>query len=316
MQKETILVTGAGGQIGTVLSGELRKVYGDDYVIGSDIKKGQHNEGRFVMLDILNPHRISEVIDDYNITQIYHLAAILSASGEWRPLKTWDVNLNSLLVLFEIAREKKIKKIFFPSSIAVYGKTTPHKNTPQYTSLEPTTIYGISKLTGELWAQYFFNRYGLDIRSVRYPGIISYQSNPGGGTTDYAVEIFHKALQDGEYECFLKEDTYLPMLYMPDAMKGTLQLMEAPADNLTVRTSYNLSAMSFSPKELAAEIQKIIPNFNISYKPDFRQAIADSWSESIDDHKAREDWGWKPEYDLQSMTKDMIHQLKKRTNNV
>lgn len=311
MQKENILLTGAGGQIGTALSNTLRKIYGEDHVIGSDIQRNPKNEGRFVMLDILNTQRIAEVIDDFKITQIYHLAAILSANGEWMPRKTWNINLNAYLDLLEMAKEKKIKKIFFPSTIAVFGNTTPRKATPQHTALEPSTVYGMSKIAGELWSQYYFDKYGLDIRSVRYPGIISYETLPGGGTTDYAVEIFYKALQEGKYECFLKEDTYLPMLYMPDAIKGTLQLMEAPADQLSIRTSYNLSAMSFSPKELAAEIKKNIPNFEISYQPDFRQAIADTWSQSIDDSQARKDWNWKPEFDLASMTKDMLTKLKK-----
>ncbi len=311
MLQEKILVTGAGGQIGTVLCDELRKIYGEENVIGSDIKAQVNSSGPFVILDILNTQRMCEIIDDHGINQIYHLAAILSASGEWMPLKTWNVNLNSLLDIFEIAREKNIKKIFYPSTIAVFGKSTPQKDTPQYTSLEPTTAYGMSKLSGELWSQYYFNRYGMDIRSVRYPGIISYQSLPGGGTTDYAVEIFHEALKNGQYTCFLKEDTYLPMVYMPDAIQGTLQLMEAPSDKLSVRTSYNLSSMSFSPSELANEIKKNIPNFTIKYEPDFRQQIAESWSQSILDDVARKDWNWSPKYDLESMTKDMIFQLKK-----
>lgn len=311
MLSEKILVTGAGGQIGTVLCNALREIYGEDNVIGSDIKSPKIDRGKFVILDILNTQRFCEIIDDHKITQIYHLAAILSASGEWMPLKTWNVNLNSLLDIFEIAREKQIRKIFFPSTIAVFGKTTPKKRTPQFTSLEPTTVYGMSKLTGELWAQYYFQKYNLDIRSVRFPGIVSHQSMPGGGTTDYAVEIFHKAIQDKSYECFLKKDTYLPMVYMEDAIQGTLKLMETPADQLSVRTSYNLAAMSFSPEELAAEIKKHMPEFTIRYKPDFRQAIAESWSQSIDDQVARNDWGWNPKFDLQKMTKDMLFHLNK-----
>lgn len=311
MQKENILLTGAGGQIGTALSAALRKVYGEDHVIGSDIKRNPDNEGRFIMLDILNTQRIAEVIDDFKITQIYHLAAILSASGEWMPRKTWNINLNAYLDILELARVKKIKKLFFPSTIAVFGTTTPRQATPQHTTLEPSTVYGISKIAGELWNQYYYNKYGVDVRSVRYPGIISYETVPGGGTTDYAVEIFHKAIQTGTYECFLKEDTYLPMLYMPDAIKGTLQLMEAPAEQLSIRTAYNLAAMSFSPQELAAEIKKHIPDFKITYTPDFRQEIADSWTQSIDDSFARKDWNWKPEHHLASMTEDMIYHLKK-----
>lgn len=312
MKKETILLTGGGGQIGTALSAALRDIYGEDQVIASDIKRPKGVEGRFIMLDILNTQRIAEVIEDHGITQIYHLAAILSATGEWMPMKTWNVNFNALLQLFELSKEKDIKKFFFPSTIAVFGDSTPHKNTPQHTSLEPSTIYGISKLTGELWSQYFFKKYSLDIRSVRYPGIISHETMPGGGTTDYAVEIFYKALQEGKYKCFLKEDTYLPMIYMPDAIKGTLQLMEAASDDLSIRTAYNLSGISFSPRELAAEIKKILPDFSISYQPDFRQAIADSWPSSIDDAVARRDWNWNPKYDLEAITKDMIEKLNEK----
>ena len=316
MKPEKILVTGAGGQIGTVLSKALREVYGENNVIGSDIKSHKDQPGPFVILDILNPQRLREIIDDFEITQIYHLAAILSAHGEWKPLKTWNVNFNALLNIFEIAKDKGIHKIFFPSTVAVFGPTTPQDNTPQHTSLEPTTVYGMSKIAGELWSQYYNKKYGLDIRSVRFPGIVSYQSMPGGGTTDYAVEIFHEAIKRGSYECFLEKDTFLPMLYMRDAISGTLKLMEAPADSLTIRTSYNLSSMSFSPEELANEIKKHLPEFTISYKPDFRQQIADSWSHSIDDSKARADWGWNPEYNLEKMTKDMIFQLNKKFSNV
>lgn len=307
-----ILLTGGRGQIGTALSAALRDIYGEDQVIVSDIEHPEEAQGRFIMLDILNTQRIAEVIEDHGITQIYHLAAILSATGEWMPTKTWNVNFNALLQLFELSREKDIKKFFFPSTIAVFGDTAPTEQTPQHTSLEPSTIYGISKLTGELWSQYYHRRYGLDIRSVRYPGIISYESMPGGGTTDYAVEIFHKALEKGHYDCFLKADTYLPMLYMPDAIKGTLQLMETRSDHLSIRTAYNLSGISFSPKELAAAIKKELPNFSISYQPDFRQKIAASWPASIDDSFARKDWNWQPTYDLAAITKDMIHHLRKK----
>ncbi|MEM9849461.1 MAG: NAD-dependent epimerase/dehydratase family protein [Bacteroidota bacterium] len=309
MKKETILLTGGGGQIGTALSAALRKIYGEDQVIASDIKTPDEVEGRFIMLDILNTQRMAEVIADYGITQIYHLAAILSATGEWMPMKTWNVNFNALLQLFELAKEKGIRKFFFPSTIAVFGASTPRKRTPQHTSLEPSTIYGISKLTGELWSQYYFKKYGLDIRSVRYPGIISHETMPGGGTTDYAVEIFYKALEYQYYECFLRADTYLPMIYMPDAIKGTLQLMEAPSNDLSIRTAYNLSGISFSPAELAAAIQQVIPDFTIAYQPDFRQAIADSWPSDIDDSMARKDWNWNPTYDLEAITKDMIRNL-------
>lgn len=314
MSIERILLTGASGQIGTVLSSALRKIYGDDNVISTDIKRPDPQEGRFEVLDILNKQRLIELVTDQGITQIYHLAAILSANGEWNPKKTWNVNFNATIKLFDVAKEMGIKKIFYPSTIAVYGDSTPKKKTPQNTSLEPTTVYGISKLTGELWAKYYWDKYQLDIRSIRYPGIISYESLPGGGTTDYAVEIFHKAIEEGHYTCFLKEDTNLPMLYMKDAIRGTLELMESDADKIKVRTSYNLSGMSFSPEQLYKEIKKHLPGFTIDYKPDFRQAIADSWSESIDDSSAQKDWGWSPEYNLESMTTSMLENLKRIKN--
>ncbi|MEL7377798.1 MAG: NAD-dependent epimerase/dehydratase family protein [Bacteroidota bacterium] len=329
MTKERILVTGGGGQIGTALSAALREQHGEDNVIVSDIKqpsssqrlrpaevqssRPQHEKrGRFVMLDILNTQRMAEIIDDYKITQIYHLAAILSATGEWMPEKTWNVNLNAVLELFNLCREKGIKKFFFPSTIAVFGHTTPKDNTPQHTSLEPSTVYGMSKLAGELWAQYYWNRYQFDIRSIRFPGIISHETLPGGGTTDYAVDIFYEAIKNGRYTCFLKEDTYLPMIYMPDAIRSCLDIMNAPAEDIKVRTSYNLGSLSFSPAELTREIQTLQPDFSIDYEPDYRQAIADSWPSSIDDSAARADWGWQPEYNLQAMTRDMMVNLERK----
>lgn len=311
-----ILVTGANGQIGTVLTDALRRKYGENQVLATDIKKPEAHAGPFEMLDILNVQRITEIIHDYKINTIYHLAAILSASGEWNPPKTWNVNFNAFLSILELAGNEGIQKIFFPSTIAVFGNSTPRQMTPQHTSMIPTTVYGISKATGELWCNYYYQRYGLDVRSVRYPGIISYQSMPGGGTTDYAVDIFHQAIQTGRYTCFLEEDTRLPMMYMDDAIRGTLELMDAPSDKIRIRTSYNLAAMSFTPGELAAEIKKHIPSFEITYEPDERQAIASSWSESIDDSHARTDWGWKPEFDLASMTTEMLEQLKKKYNHV
>lgn len=314
--EERILVTGANGQIGTVLTEALRKAYGQEHVLATDISKPEHATGLFEMLDILNVQRITELIHDYRITTIYHLAAILSASGEWNPVKTWNVNFNGSLSIFELARNEGIQKIFFPSTIAVFGNSTPRNNTPQHTSIEPSTVYGISKSAGELWANYYFNRYGLDIRSVRYPGIISYQSMPGGGTTDYAVDIFHQAIQNGHYTCFLEPDTRLPMMYMEDAIRATLELMAAPAEKIRIRTSYNLAAMSFTPAELAAEIKKHIPAFTIDYKPDHRQAIAASWTESIDDTEARQDWGWDHRYDISSMTGDMLTHLKEKYQHV
>lgn len=315
-RKEMILVTGANGQIGTVLTEALRRHYGEDQVLATDIKKLDHQTGRFEMLDILNVQRITEIVADYNVTAIYHLAAILSASGEWNPQKTWNVNMNGLLSILEIGRSQGVQKIFFPSTIAVFGLTTPRVMTPQHTAMEPSTVYDMSKTAGELWCHYYHHRYGVDVRSVRYPGIISYQSMPGGGTTDYAVDIFHHAIQQGTYSCFLEADTRLPMMYMDDAIRATLELMEAPADQIKVRSSYNLAAMSFTPAELAEAIKKHIPGFTISYAPDARQAIAASWTESIDDQAARNDWGWKHQYDLDSMTTEMLTQLKKKYQHV
>lgn len=304
-----ILVTGANGQIGQVLTQALRQRYGNDSVLATDITKIDKKEP-FEFLDILNKQRLYEIVEDHRITQIYHLAAILSASGEWNPLKTWNINLNGLLTMLDLAREKELEKVFFPSTIAVFGSTTPRFHTPQDVPLLPSTVYGISKSTGELWCQYYFNRYGVDVRSIRYPGIVGWQSLPGGGTTDYAVEIYHEALKKGHYECFLNHDTRLPMMYMNDAIMATIQLMEAQASRLTVRYGYNLSAMSFGPEDIAKEIKKHIPEFKITYKPDFRENIARSWTESIDDSKAREDWDWKPDFDLGRMTEDMLHHLR------
>lgn len=315
-KKEKILVTGANGQIGTVLTAALRDAYGEDQVIATDIKKPEDHTGPFEMLDILNVQRILELVADYNITTIYHLAAILSASGEWNPQKTWNVNFNGSLSILELARAQGLQKVFFPSTIAVFGTTTPRDMTPQHTSMIPSTVYGISKATGELWCNYYHTRYGLDVRSLRYPGIISYQSMPGGGTTDYAVDIFHQALQHKKYTCFLEADTRLPMMYMDDAIRATLQLMAADPDKIKIRTSYNLAAMSFTPAELASEIKKHIPEFEITYEPDHRQEIAASWTESIDDSDARNDWGWDHQYDIASMTTEMLTQLQKKYNHV
>ena len=305
-----ILVTGANGQIGRVLTEELRIKYGTNAVLATDITKLSVTVEPFEFLDILNVQRLREIIIDHGINQIYHLAAILSANGEWNPLKTWNINLNGLLSVLDLAREFNMQKVFFPSTIAVFGTTTPRINTAQDVPLLPSTVYGISKATGELWCNYYFKRYGLDVRSLRYPGIIGWQSLPAGGTTDYAVEIFHAALKDKQYTCFLKEDTRLPMMYMDDAIKATIDLMEVPSEHISIRYSYNLAAMSFTPAEIAAEIQNHIPEFSTSYDPDFRQDIAASWSETIDDSVARKDWNWAPNYDLASMTKDMLDHLK------
>ncbi|HRF20305.1 MAG TPA: NAD-dependent epimerase/dehydratase family protein, partial [Chitinophagaceae bacterium] len=260
-------------------------------------------------MDVMNKEMLHVQVIRQGITQIYLLAAILSATGEKNPNLAWNLNMQGLLNVLDIAREEKLAKVYWPSSIAVFGPTSPRQNCPQQTIIEPTTVYGISKYAGEFWCNYFFQRFGVDVRSLRYPGLISYKSAPGGGTTDYAVEIFHEALEEKKYECFLSEDTYLPMMYMPDAIRATIELMEAPASKIAVRTSYNVSGMSFSPKEIAAEIKKHIPDFTISYKPDYRQAIANSWPQSIDDTVARNDWGWKEEYNLAAMTGDMLENL-------
>ena len=313
MAKEKILVIGASGQIGVELTIALRKIYGNHNVVASDLREENdllRGTGPYVSLDVMNKEMLHVQVIRQNITQIYLLAAILSATGEKNPNLAWHLNMQSLLNVLDIAKEEKLTKVYWPSSIAVFGPTSPRKFCPQQTIIEPTTVYGISKYAGEFWCNYFFNRYGVDVRSLRYPGLISYKSSPGGGTTDYAVEIFHEALGSKEYNSFLKADTYLPMMYMPDAIRATIELMEAPASSISVRTSYNISSMSFSPAEIATEINKLIPDFSISYKPDYRQAIADSWPQSIDDSVARNDWGWKPEYDLSKMTKEMLENLK------
>jgi nucleoside-diphosphate-sugar epimerase len=312
MIKERILVIGACGQIGVELTLALRKIYGGVNVVASDLREEHEllkGTGPYVSMDVMNKEMLHVQVIRQHFTQIYLLAAILSATGEKNPPLAWNLNMTGLLNVLDIAREEKISKVYWPSSIAVFGPTSPKKNCPQQTIIEPTTVYGISKFAGEFWCNYFHHRYGLDVRSLRYPGLISYKSSPGGGTTDYAVEIFHEALEEKKYECFLKEDTYLPMMYMPDAIRATIELMEAPADKITVRTSYNISGMSFSPKEIAACIKNHVPGFEIHYKPDYRQAIADSWPQSIDDSTAGHDWGWKPEYDLDKMTADMFANL-------
>ncbi len=312
MIKERILVIGASGQIGVELTLALRKIYGNANVIASDLREENallHGTGPYVSLDVMNKEMLHVQVIRQNITQIYLLAAILSATGEKNPHLAWSLNMQSLLNVLDIAREEKLHKVYWPSSIAVFGPTSPKVDCPQQTVIEPVTVYGISKYAGEFWCNYFNHRYGVDVRSLRYPGLISYKSAPGGGTTDYAVEIFHEALEEKKYECFLKEGTYLPMMYMPDAIRATSELMEADASKISIRTSYNISGMSFSPKEIAAEIKKHIPEFSISYKEDYRQAIADSWPQSIDDTVARTDWGWKEEFTLEEMTRDMFDNL-------
>ena len=314
MQNQKILITGSNGQIGTVLGDKLIDIFGIDNVILTDIAKNNHKRGIFEKLDILNTGHFKELIQDYKITQIYHLASLLSASGEKNPMRTWNVNFNGLLNILELSKDNGIKKLFFPSSIAVFGDTTPKENTPQDVPLVPKTVYGIGKVSGELWCNYYANRYGLDVRSLRYPGIISYESMPGGGTTDYAVDIFHYAVKNEKYTCFLEENTVMPMMYMEDAINATIQLMQSPKENIKIRYSYNIGAFSFSPKEIYNEILKHIPNFEIEYKPDFRQQIADSWVKRIDDSRARQDWGWKPKYNFEQMVEDMIINLKKQYN--
>lgn len=313
MIREKILVIGASGQIGVELTLALRKMYGNANVIASDLR--EENEllkgtGPYVSLDVMNKEMLHVQVIRQNVTQIYLLAAILSATGEKNPHLAWNLNMQGLLNVLDIAREENIRKLYWPSSIAVFGPTSPKQNCPQQTIIEPTTVYGISKYAGEFWCNYYHHRFGVDVRSLRYPGLISYKSAPGGGTTDYAVEIFHEALEEKRYTCFLKENTYLPMMYMPDAIRATIELMEAPAEKISIRTSYNISSMSFSPKEIAAEIKNYIPEFSISYQSDYRQAIAESWPQSIDDSVARADWGWKHEFDLGKMTKDMIENLR------
>lgn len=313
MQKEKILVIGASGQIGVELTLALRKIYGNSSVVASDLREENEllkGSGPYVSLDIMNKEMLHVQVIRQNITQIYLLAAILSATGEKNPNLAWNLNMQGLLNVLDIAKEEQLHKVYWPSSIAVFGPTSPKVYCPQQTIIEPTTVYGISKYAGEFWCNYFHHRYGVDVRSIRYPGLISYKSAPGGGTTDYAIEIFQEALDEKKYQCFLAKDTYLPMMYMPDAIRGTIELMEAPAEKISVRTSYNLSSMSFSPEQLAAEIKTFIPDFNITYQPDYRQAIANSWPQSIDDTTARNDWGWKPDYDLKKMTADMMENLR------
>ena len=312
MVKEKILVIGASGQIGVELTLALRKIYGNANVIASDLREQNpllQGTGPYVSMDVMNKEMLHVQVLRQGITQIYLLAAILSATGEKNPGLAWNLNMQGLLNVLDIAREEKLHKVYWPSSIAVFGPTSPKANCPQQTIIEPITVYGISKYAGEFWCNYFHSRFGVDVRSLRYPGLISYKSAPGGGTTDYAVEIFHEALEEKKYECFLKEDTYLPMMYMPDAIRSTIELMESPADKISVRTSYNISGMSFSPKEIAAEIKKHIPDFSISYMPDYRQDIANSWPQSIDDSVASADWGWKTEYGLKEMVSDMLLNL-------
>ncbi|WNJ16192.1 NAD-dependent epimerase/dehydratase family protein [Pontibacter sp. G13] len=307
-----ILVIGAGGQIGSDLTDKLRSQYGAERVIAADIRPLPNTDGPTIVLDVLDREALRQAVSEYKIEVVYNLAAILSAKGEQNPELAWKINMDGLLNTLEVAREGGFSKLFWPSSIAVFGPNSPRQDTPQYCVMDPTTVYGISKLAGERWCEYYFNRYGVDVRSLRYPGLISYSAMPGGGTTDYAVDIFHQALKTGSYTSFLKEGTALPMMYMPDAIDATIQLMEADAERISIRSAYNLGGMSFTPEVLAAEVKKSIPGFQMSYAPDFRQDIADSWPQKIDDSQAQTDWDWEMSYDLATMTKDMIHHVQQR----
>ncbi|MTI39976.1 NAD-dependent epimerase/dehydratase family protein [Fulvivirga lutimaris] len=306
-----VLVIGALGQLGSELTLALRELHGKENVIASDLKQpeGKIAEGPFELLNAMDRQRLYEIAEKHNITQVYHLAAILSAKGESDPKLAWQLNMESLIHVLDLAKDKKLDKVYWPSSIAVFGPSTPRVDTPQNTVMDPNTVYGISKLAGERWCEYYHQKYGVDVRSLRYPGLIGYKAKPGGGTTDYAVDIFYKALEEGSYECFLSEDTYLPMMYMDDAVKATIDLMETDGDKIKVRSSYNVSAISFSPVEIANQIKSQMPDFEITYNPDFRQKIADSWPDSIDDSQARSDWGWKPSFDLKAMTEDILQGL-------
>jgi nucleoside-diphosphate-sugar epimerase len=307
-----VLVIGAGGQIGTELVLELRKRFGNEQVVAADVKDSCSEalqNGPYLQLDVLDKDKVREYVINEKPDDVYLLAALLSATAEKHPDFAWKLNMEGLFTILELAKEGYIKKIFWPSSIAVFGPTTPRDNTPQYTVMEPTTIYGISKLAGERWCEYYFNKFGVDVRSIRYPGLISYTSLPGGGTTDYAVDIFYHAKKSGTYTSFLNEDSALPMMYMEDAIRATIELMEAPKENVKIRSSYNLAGLSFTPSDLANAIQKEQANFKITYEPDFRQAIADSWPNSIDDSSAKNDWGWKEKYDLQGMVKTMLENV-------
>ena len=307
-----ILIIGACGQIGTELTAKLRSTYGVKNVIASDIRKLENdvvNNGIFEVVNALDYNQIEHLIEKYQVTDVYLMAALLSATAEKNPAFAWDLNMNSLFHVLNLAKAGKIKKIFWPSSIAVFGPTTPRHDTPQHTIMEPTTVYGISKQTGERWCEYYHHQYGVDVRSIRYPGLISWSTEAGGGTTDYAVDIYHKAITEGTFSCFLKENSELPMMYMDDAIKATIQIMQAPVEQIKIRSSYNLAAMSFTPKQLAEEITTHYPDFTITYAPDFRQKIADSWPATIDDKAARKDWGWQNDFDLKSMTTEMFKNL-------
>jgi nucleoside-diphosphate-sugar epimerase len=317
MTKDKILIIGASGQIGTELVIKLRSMYGNINVIASDVKNASDEvmkSGPYEVLDVMNESRLHEVVKRHGVTQIYLLAALLSATAEKNMELGWALNMRSLSHVLDQARFGNVKKVYWPSSIAVFGTTTPQINTSQHTIMEPNTVYGITKQAGERWCEYYHQKFNIDVRSLRYPGLISWKTHPGGGTTDYAVQIFHQALKDGEYESFLTEDTTLPMMYMPDAVRATIELMEAPSENLKIRSSYNVAGISFNPKEISEAIKAYIPKFKITYNTDERQAIANSWPKSIDDSEAQKDWGWKHHFDLDALTKDMLLNLKNKYN--
>ncbi|QCX01511.1 NAD-dependent epimerase/dehydratase family protein [Aggregatimonas sangjinii] len=310
---KSILIIGACGQIGSELTHTLREKYGGDKVVASDIREGDDHlmeSGPFEILDATDFDALEEIVAYWEIEEVYLMAAMLSATAEKFPMRAWNLNMNSLFNVLNLGKDKKIKKIFWPSSIAVFGPDTPKQNTPQHTIMQPSTVYGISKQSGERWCEYYHRKFGVDIRSVRYPGLISWKTMPGGGTTDYAVEVYHQALSNGKYSCFLKPDTELPMMFMDDAIRATLKIMESDTGKIKVRSSYNLAAMSFTPAQVAKSIQKQLPDFKMEYAPDFRQAIADSWPGSIDDSAARDDWGWQAEFDLEKTTTEMLDHLK------
>lgn len=307
--KDRVLVIGACGQIGTELVVNLRQIYGDNHVIASDIRPAEHTalkSGPFELLDIMDEHSLFDIVKKHQISHIYLLAALLSAKAEENIELAWRLNMRSLSHVLDLAKEKHIKQVFFPSSIAVFGPNTPKEMTPQCTIMEPNTVYGISKLSGERWCEYYHQKFGVDVRGIRYPGLIGWQSTPGGGTTDYAVHIFHQALSSGSYTCFLNPDTVLPMMHMSDAIRATLEIMHAPAHQIKIRSSYNVAGISFSPQQLALEIKRHLPHFDMYYQSDFRQAIADSWPHSIDDSVAKTDWNWKSSFNLQELTSDML----------
>ena len=316
MKSEKILIIGSQGQIGLELTNELRTIYGENNVIASDVKRPTEVNGLFEELDVMNKQKFGDILKKHGVTQVYLLAALLSATAEQNPRLAWDLNMEGLFNVLNAAKEGIIKKVYWPSSIAVFGPSTPKKMTPQYTVMEPNTIYGISKQAGERYCEYYHQKHGVDVRSIRYPGLIGHKSAPGGGTTDYAVHIYHEALKQGTYECFLSADTELPMMYMHDALKATIGLMESAAEKVKIRSSYNVAGMSFNPQQVADEIAKHIPHFTISYNPDFRQKIADSWPQSINDEEARNHWGWKPDFNLAQMTTDMLENLKKKAASI